>query len=97
MATAIMSSISVKPAAATRARADPIAGRDGVAESEAGIAGARDASGRSRLLHVKQNRVDEFGRCAFTYVPPDKYSDPRSSAMHLCFHALRCCVINLPD
>jgi hypothetical protein len=62
MTTAIMSSISVKPAVALRARADPIAGRDGVAESEAGTAGARDGSGHSRLLHVKQNRVDEFGR-----------------------------------
>jgi hypothetical protein len=58
--TAIMSSISVKPAAATRA--DPIAGRDGVSKREAGTAGAREASGRSRLFHVKQNRVDEFGR-----------------------------------
>jgi hypothetical protein len=55
-----MSSISVKPAAATRAR--PIAGRNGVAKIEAGTDGARDASGRSRLFHVKQNRVDEFGR-----------------------------------
>jgi hypothetical protein len=62
MTTAIMSSISVKPAVATRACADPIAGRDGVVKGEARIAGARDASGRSRLLHVKQNRVDEFGR-----------------------------------
>ena len=97
MTTAIRSSISVKPAVATRVRVDPIAGSDGVAESEAGIAGARDASGRSRVLHVKQNRVVEFGRCALTSVPPDKYSDPRNSAMHLCFHALRCCAINLPD
>jgi len=57
-----MSSISVKPAAATRARAYPIAGRNGVAERKAGMDGARDVSGRSRLFHVKQNRVDEFGR-----------------------------------
>jgi hypothetical protein len=95
MATAIMSSISVKPAAATRA--DPIAGRDGVAEREAGTAGARDSSGRSRLPHVKQNRIDEFGRCVLTSVPPDKYSDPRNGEMHLCFHALRRCEINLAD
>src|SRR4249920_562922 len=95
MTTAIRSSISVKPAVATRA--DPIAGRDGVAEREAGFAGARDASGRSRLLHVKQNRVDESGRCVLTSVPPDRYSNPRSGAMHLCFHALRCCAINLAD
>jgi hypothetical protein len=57
-----MSSISVKPAVATRARADPIAGRDGVSHREGGTDGTRDASGRSRLFHVKQNRVDEFGR-----------------------------------
>jgi hypothetical protein len=57
-----MSSISVKPAVATRARADPIACKDGVSKTEAGTAGAREASGRSRLFHVKQDRVDEFGR-----------------------------------
>jgi len=60
MTTAIMSSISVKPAAATRA--DPIAGRDGVSKRAAGNDGARDVSGRSRLFHVKQIRVDELGR-----------------------------------
>jgi hypothetical protein len=57
-----MSSISVKPAAATRGRANPIAGESGVAETEAGTDGARKGSERLRLFHVKQNCVDDFGR-----------------------------------
>jgi hypothetical protein len=97
MTTAITSSISVKPAAATRECADLIAARDGVAERKAGTAATRDDSGHSRLFHATQNRVDGFGRCDLTSVHPDKSFDPRKSKMHLCFHARCCCVINLAD
>ncbi|MGH8633253.1 MAG: hypothetical protein ACRET7_03885 [Burkholderiales bacterium] len=62
MATAIMTSISVKPADALSERAKTDAGWEGDLRGEASTAGARDASGRSRLLHVKLNRVDEFRR-----------------------------------
>jgi len=82
----------VKPAAATRECANLIAARDDVAEWEAGTAATRDDSGRSRLLHATQNRVDGFGRCDLTSVRPDKCSDPRKSKMHFCFHARCCCV-----
>jgi hypothetical protein len=62
MATAIMSSMIVKPEGARRARADPNASRESVSEKGAGTAGARDASGRSRQILVKPNPVDLLRR-----------------------------------
>ena len=93
MATAIMSSISVKPADAPRERVKTDASRERALNGEARTAGARDASGRSRLLHVKQNRLDEFRRCVLTSVPPDKCLESRNSEKHLFFHAVRRCKV----